>query len=142
MNGYAVTAIASDQLGLDGATCTGDSTAGNCIPDSVGNNTAMSHTASDEWTTTSIKGFGYSLENADANTIPFEYNTSSGNCTGTYCSRQFADAEDSQVAQQIFSSSTVADTENVDVCYRAIISNTQSAGSYENYVTYTATATF
>ena len=142
VNGYAVTAIASDQLGLDGATCTGDSTAGNCIPDSVGNNTAMSHTASDEWTTTSIKGFGYSLENADANTIPFEYNTSSGNCTGTYCSRQFADAEDSQVAQQIFSSSTVADTENVDVCYRAIISNTQSAGSYENYVTYTATATF
>ncbi|MCA9369053.1 hypothetical protein KC721_02040 [Candidatus Woesebacteria bacterium] len=141
-NGYAVTAIASDQLGLDGITCTGDGTSADCIPDSVGDNTAMSHTANDEWNTTSVKGFGYSLDNDDANTAAFEYTTASGNCSGTYCAKQFADAEDSQVAQQLFSSSTVADSENLDVCYRAIISSTQAAGFYENYVTYTATATF
>lgn len=141
-NGYAVTALGSDQLGLDGVTCTGDSTASNCIPDSVGDNTAMSHTAADEWNTTAVKGFGYSIDNDDAASAVFEYSTVADNCTGTYCSKQFADSEDSQVPQQIFSSSTVADSENVDVCYRAVISNTQAAGFYENYVTYTATATF
>lgn len=141
-NGYAVTSIASDQLGLDGATCTGDNTGASCIPDSVGDNSLMSHTTNDEWNTTGVKGFGYSLENDDANTIEFEYTTATGNCTGTYCAKQFADAEDSQLVQELFSSTTVADSENVDVCYRAIISNTQAAGFYENYVTYTATATF
>jgi len=141
-NGYAVTAFESDQLGLDGATCTGDSTASNCIPDSVGDNAALSHTANDEWNTTTVKGFGYSLDNADANTVAFEYTTATGTCTGTYCAKQFADNEDGQAAQQLFSSTTVADSENVDVCYRAVISNVQAAGFYENYVTYTATATF
>ncbi len=141
-NGYAVTAVESDQLGLSGATCTGDNTSGSCIPDSVGDNSTMTHALIDEWNTTSVKGFGFSIENADANTVPFEYTTATGSCTGTYCARQFADAEDSQSPQQIFSSSTVADNENIDVCYRAVISSTQSAGDYENYVTYTATATF
>lgn len=141
-NGYAVTSVASDQLGLDGATCTGDNTGANCIPDSTGDNSLMSHTTNDEWNTTGVKGFGYSLENDDANTIEFEYTTAAGNCTGTYCAKQFPDSEDGQTAEELFSSTTVADSENVDVCYRAIISNTQSAGFYENYVTYTATATF
>ncbi len=141
-NGYAVTAIENDQLGLDGGTCTGDNTGADCIRDTAGNNSLMSHTTSDEWTSTSVKGFGYSLHNSDAASIAFQYTTATGNCTGTYCARQFADAEDSQSPVTLFSSSTVADSQNVNVCYKAIISSTQSAGAYDNYITYTATATF
>jgi hypothetical protein len=143
VNGYAVTAIENDQLGLDGATCLGDNTGTSCIRDSVGDDTLMSHTAFDNWDSTSNKGFAYSIHNDDANTVPFEYNTTTGNCSGgTYCAKQFADAEDSQVAQEIFSSTTVADTEAINVCYRVLPSVITAAGDYENYVTYTATATF
>ncbi len=140
--GYSVTALANDQLGLNGAACSGDNTGVDCIRDSAGDNAAMTHAASDEWDTTSNKGFGYSMENDDAAAIVFEYDTSSGNCSGTFCARQFADEEDSQTAVQLFSSTTTADSENVDVCYRIIPAITNSAGDYENYIKYTATATF
>ena len=158
VNGYVVTAIENDQLGKDGGTCTGDSTAVDCIPDSVGDASAMTHTVSDEWSSTSVKGFAYSLDDLNAsNAEPaFEYDNSStctdtsdgGTCTacdGTGdCFRQFADAEDSQSVVRLFGSDgdTVADNDNVMVCYRAVISATQAAGNYENYLTYTATATF
>jgi hypothetical protein len=142
VNGYSVTAIENDQLGLNGGTCTGDNTGNSCIRDSVGDNTGMSHTASDEWTNLANKGFAYSLQNTDANTVAFQYSTATGNCTGTYCARQFADAENSQSAVQLFNSSTVADNETVEVCYRIIPSVTNAAGNYENNLIYTATATF
>lgn len=146
INGYTVTAIANDQLGKDGGTCLGDSTDPDCIPDSKGNGANMTHTASSEWTDATAKGFAYSLHdnNTSGLTPAFQYNTASGNCTGTYCARQFADDEDStpQDPVQIFSHNSVADNQNLMVCYRAIISAIQAAGDYENYVTYTATATF
>lgn len=143
VNGYAVTAIENDQLGLNGGTCAGDNTGTSCIRDSAGDDSVMSHTAFDNWDSLTTKGFAYSIHNSDANTIPFEYNTTTGNCAGgTYCARQFADAEDSQEPQMIFSSTTVADNENINVCYRVLPNVTTAAGDYENYVTYTATATF
>lgn len=144
-NGYVVTATANDQLGLDGAACAGDNTGANCIPDAVGDGSNMTHTAPEEWSSTSVKGFAYTLDEnaASALTPAFEYDTSSGNCDGTGdCFKQFADAEDSQTVQTIFSSTSTADSQALYVCYRAIISSTQAAGNYENYVTYTATATF
>jgi hypothetical protein len=149
VNGYAVTALASDQLGRNGAACAGDPTLAtnpNCIQDSRGDNSAMSHTAIDKWDSTNTKGFGYSLHNVNSvsNMTPaFQYSTTTGNCSGaTYCAKQFADSEDSQAAQTIFSATTVADNHNLYVCYRAVINASQAAGFYENYVTYTATATF
>jgi hypothetical protein len=141
-NGYSVTAVENDQLGLNGAACAGDNTGSNCIRDSIGDGGAMTHTASAEWATTTPKGFAYSLQNSDAASTSFLYTTATGNCTGTYCARQFADAEGSQSAVQLFSSSTVADNETVEVCYRILPSVTNAAGNYENNVTYTATATF
>lgn len=144
-NGYAVTAIENDQLGRNGGTCVGDNTGSNCIPDSVGDDSTMSHTAADEWSSASVKGFAYSMEEVNATgAVPaFEFDTSSGACDGTGdCFKQFADAENSQAAQTIFNSSTTADNDNVYMCYRAIISATQAAGDYTNYLTYTATATF
>ncbi len=143
-NGYSVTALANDQLGKNGNTCTGDNTGADCIPDSVGDNSTMTHENTDEWTSSATKGFAYSLDdvNSSGTTPAFQYTSTSGNCTGTYCAKQFADQEDSQSAQTIFSSTSVADNHNLFVCYKSIISSTQSAGEYENHITYTATATF
>ena len=144
VGGYTVTAVENDQLGRNATTCTGDGTSNtNCIPDSPGDDSLMSHTNGDDWSATATKGFGYSLDNNTAANPAFLYSGTSGSCDGgNDCYRQFADAQDSQSPVTIFSSSTVADSENLDVCYKAIISNTQPAGNYENYITYTATATF
>lgn len=146
-NGYSVTAIEADQLRRLGITCTGDATTGSCIPDSKGDNTTMSHTTPDKWISPSAKGFAFSLENNTAAAISFEHDTNSGSCDGTAggCFRQFADEEDAvtQLPQEIFSSSTVADNENAYVCYKAVISSTQEAGAdYATAVTYRATASF
>ena len=159
-NGYAVTAVANDQLGINGGACSGaDETAGViCIPDSIGDTGVITHSVSDEWTSTSVKGFGYTLDDEDStNAEPaFEY-SNSGTCTDTTdggtctacdgsmaCYRHFADAQASQSPVRIFGSEgdTVADNDYIYACYRAVISATQGAGNYENYITYTATATF
>jgi hypothetical protein len=144
VNGYAVTAVANDQLGKDGNVCTGDSSDPDCIPDSTGDDTNMTHAASSEWISAAAKGFGYSLDdnNTSGLTPVFEYDTATGNCDGVYCARQFADNENSQSPVQLFSHNSVADNQNLRVCYKAIISASQGAGEYENYITYTATATF
>ena len=65
-NGYAVTAKENDQLGLAGAACTGDNTGSNCIRDTAGDTTTMTHIVTDEWVSTSTKGFAYSIDNDDA----------------------------------------------------------------------------
>ena len=138
-NGFAVTAIANDQMGRNGAACTGDNTGTDCIRDTVGDGGAISHTTSGEWTLTTAKGLGFSLHDVNATTTEaFAYNESSR----TFSTRQFADAEDSQVAQTVFSHTDVADNHNLYVCYRIIAASTTSAGNYENNVTYNATATF
>lgn len=134
-SGYVVTASENDQLGKDGGTSP-------FIPDNPGNNTLASESVSDEWTTSTVNGFGFSLQNIDAATVPFQYTTATGNCTGTFCSRQFADIFGSETPQTIMSSSTVANAEDVYVCYRLSVGATQAAGDYENQITYTATGTF
>lgn len=147
-NGYAVTAIANDQLGLNGQTCTADDIGNvNCIQDARGDTPSMSHTSEDEWNTpASSKGFGYSLNVIGGTygtpTTPFAYNSVSGGCSGTFCARHFADAENSQSAVNIMTDTTVADSHQIDVCYRIIPAVTNAAGDYQNSVTYTATATF
>lgn len=150
-NGYSVTALANDQLGRDGGACTGDPTATsntNCIPDSKGDNAGMTHTVKDKWDLISNKGFAFSLHDVNSSISngsaeAFSYNDSDGNCLGaSWCGRQFADNEGSQATQEIFGSNNVADNENLYVCYRIIPSNVTASGNYENYITYTATATF
>lgn len=143
-NGYVVTALANDQMGRNAGTCVGDNVGGDCIPDSRGDTDTMTHAVEDEWVLNTIKGFGFSLDNINATglTAPFEWDSTAGGCSGAYCARQFADRENGQTAQTVFSNSTVADAHNLYVCYRAIISATQAAGEYENDITYTATATF
>ncbi len=130
-NGYVVTAIENHPLArIDNSSVT--------IPDTPGDSSNASETTSDEWASTSTKGFGYSLENIDASSVAFSYNESGR----TFSARQFAASSDSENPQTLFSSSTVADAEDVYVCYRAIVSATQEAGDYWNAITYRATATF
>ena len=122
-----VTAVEDDQLSIDGEGSIE-------IPDLSGGATD----SSTDWTSTSTKGFGYSLENVDAASVAFQYNDGGG----TFQARQFPATADSESPVTIFSSTTVADNQDVYVCYRAVISATQQAGNYENAITYRATATF
>lgn len=137
-NGFTVSAIANDEMGLNGQECAGNPTAnGNCIPDASA--TGMSHTTSAEWTSTTDKGFGYSIHDVNSSTTEsFAYNESSR----TFSAKQFADNESAQVPQTLFSATSPQENDNVYVCYRIVVSSTQPAGDYENYVTYRATATF
>ncbi len=159
--GYAVTAVENDQLGRDGLTCAGagDSST-DCIPDVVGDASTITPSAAGLWTSSTAKGFGYTLDNKNsvANlTLPFEHDTntdaagytcasnSTTSCAGgqmCHCFRSFADTENAGTAQTIAQAAIPVDNHNFYLCYRGVISTTQAAGYYENYITYIATATF
>jgi len=148
--GYVVTAAENDQLGRNGGACAGDPTAPDgspnfnpsCFQDTRGDNAAATHAVSDEWNNrglTDASGFGYSLQDVNNTTTEaFAYNESAR----TFSARQFADLADGQAPVTIFSESSVAANDNLFVCYRIMPDVTTAAGNYENYITYTATATF
>jgi hypothetical protein len=139
--GYAVTAIANDQMGKDGVTCTGDvGEAANCIPDTACGASACAHDTLKDWGSdpTSYPGLGYSLEEVTASEASFEYNDTAA----TFNAKQFADEENSQAAQTIMTNAGPVDTSQVYICYRIDVTATQPAGYYFNKVRYTATATF
>ena len=133
--GYTVQARENDQLSKGGDHSVE-------IPDSPGDTSTMTHSTADEFNVTTTNGFGYSLENMHCNTIAFSYDDSTGGCSGTFCAKQFADTANSEAFQTLFNSSTVANAENVNICYRVLPSTTQEGGDYENFVEYLATATF
>ncbi len=140
--GYVVTAAENDQLGRNGGTCTGDPTTGtngNCIQDTRGDAGTASHTLSNEWVSAVQPGFGFSLSDVNGTTNEaFAYNESGR----TFSARQFADLEDGQTHERIFSDTTVASNDNLYVCYKIMPDATTAAGNYENFITYIATATF
>jgi hypothetical protein len=127
--GYAVTAVENDQMSRDGLGVV-------TIPDTTCDNGLCTTSSEEEWNTAvGNPGFGYSVENISAANVPFEY-TSSG---GSFAARPFPLPGSESI---IFNSTTVADAEDVYVCYRISVSATQAAGDYENQITYTATGTF
>jgi hypothetical protein len=130
-SGYSVTAVENDQLGKDGGTTPN-------IVDTPCDSGPCTQSAEQEWSTATNNGFGYSLDNDDAAAIAFQHDTGGG----TFKSRQFADAANSEAAVELFSSTTVANSQNINICYRISVGATQAAGDYENNITYTATATF
>ena len=145
-----MTAAENDQLGRNGATCTGDPTAPegspnfnpSCIQDTRGDNATATHTTSDEWNNPGAidgSGFGYSLHDVNSTTTEaFAYNESAR----AFSARQFADLQDGQLPVLIFNDNSVAANDNLYVCYRIMPDVVTAAGNYENYITYTATATF
>ena len=130
-----------------------------CIIDARGNTNgdpiagSMSHIAHAIWDSASStnKGFGFSIDNLNSvvgMTVPFQYSSTTGSCStnGSFanksCYKQFADAENNEGAETLFEATAPADNHNINVCYKAVISTTQAAGEYENFITYTATAKF
>lgn len=139
IGGYSVTAAEDDQVGREANACAGDGSASiTCIVDA--SVTGASHTTSADWTDAgTYPGFGYSLASAVGSpTLAFTYNESSR----TFSAKQFADLAATESVQTIFSKSTVSSNDAVDVCYRISPAATNAAGNYENYLVYTASATF
>ena len=144
-NGYQVTVAENDQLGKDGQACSGDGSGDtSCIVDAL--MSGLTHTTAADWDTDgdgevdgTAYGFGYTLGAVTGSpTRAFYYNESSRN----YNAKQFADLAATEEPQVIFYNSTATDSDVVDVCYRLAPSSTNVAGDYENYITYTASASF
>lgn len=131
--GYSVVAWENDQLSKNGDGVI-------TIPDTTCNNGGCTRSSAQDWTSTVAKGFGYTLKNNDAESVDFDYDSCASGGYGAFCARPFGVA----VAQatQLFSGTTFADNQDIYVCYRIVVSASQQAGNYENYLTYRATATF
>lgn len=156
-SGYSVTALENDQMGRNGMACPSLST--DCIPDTTGDAANITSSSAGLWATAAAKGFGFTLDNKNsvANlTLPFQHDTATNgagyNCSGNsgggctsgncHCYRSFPSLADSGTSQVIGSAAIPVDNHNFYLCYRGVISTTQAAGYYENYITYIATATF
>jgi hypothetical protein len=139
LGGYAVTAAENDQLGREANACATDGSASiTCLVDA--SVTGASHTTSADWTDASgDPGFGYSLNTVSGSpSVAFFYNESAR----TFSAKQFPDLAEAEPVQTIFSRNTVTASDVVDVCYRIAPAATNAAGDYENYLVYTASATF
>ncbi|HOX96673.1 MAG TPA: hypothetical protein PLI45_04830 [Candidatus Woesebacteria bacterium] len=127
VSGYAVTAIENERLSNLAASPS-------YIPDTTCDTGTCTESSEAAWATaTDHPGFGYTVA------------LSSGSPTISPTApnyKPFASLAASESPSQIMSSSGVANSQAADVCYKISIDATQAAGSYENQITYTATATF
>jgi len=126
-NGYVVQAYENSRLTMVGTTTTIPDTAcqgGSCTADSAG-----------AWTTFTTSGFGYSLAVGS---------TSSGAVFGITTAGQYKPfGLGTANAKTLMSRpNTPAGTDSAYICYRVVASNYQPAGSYENSISFIATATF
>lgn len=148
--GYNVYAEENDQMGKDGAACTGAAPSaepytftggGICIRDY--NKGAASSTTSTDWTTApgSDYGFGYSLQNQAGTDARFTWGSA-----GQFLAKHFADQENGQskyaANADIMSGNGPRSGSSVYVCYRIHVPAAQPAGYYFNNLKYTAVAKF
>jgi len=141
--GYVVKAEENDQMGKDGKSCTSPTSdtadaTDNCIQDTTCGASACSESTSQDWTSTSYYGLGYSLANVSGSDASFLYNESSR----TFSTKQFADQEAGNTKQTFMTSTGPVASSQTYLCYRLNVSATQPAGYYYNKVQLTATATF
>ncbi|MCX6731035.1 MAG: hypothetical protein NTZ55_04250, partial [Candidatus Roizmanbacteria bacterium] len=146
-SGYKVYAEENDQMGLEGAACSGSAPSvepytftgpTTCIKDvSVG---SISHLVAADWGATPgvNYGFGYATQGADS-VVAF-------NSGGTYMARQFADQQASEdkyaTGADVMTNSGPVSASAVYVCYRINIAGTQPAGYYFSKLKYTAVPKF
>lgn len=131
VSGYVVTA--SESAALTALNVAGTPTIANTTCDS-----ACTSSTATEWNTTTNKGFGYALQ--DGNGTPVT--DVSATIVYNYSSRTFNARSFGTAGVNIMTSTGVVDSDQAYVCYRVVVSGTQQAGDYENYVVYIATATF
>ncbi len=131
-NGYAVTVYESAQLS--------NISTGTTIPDTDCDNPTYTcnTTTENRWQSdVTQSGFGYSIHNISATTVPFQYNTGGA----SFAAKPFGVGEAN--AETVMSNaSTPTTTERIYMCYRVVANTTQEAGNYETKIVYTATATF
>lgn len=114
--GFQISASESSSLAL---------TSGTIIPDFTGDNSLASESTSDLWQNSNTYGFGF-----NANTSYF---------TNSNYFRQFANAAIGEISQIIDSSNAPTKNHQTTITYKVNISSNQSAGTYQNYIVYTAT---
>jgi len=105
------------------------------LPDTNCEGTGCTTTTAKAWTAYTYSGFGYALE---AGT------TSTGAVLGITTAGQYKPfGVGNGNAQTLLSRTNVpASTDSIYICYRAVASTTQQAGTYENSISFIATATF
>ncbi|HPT66167.1 MAG TPA: hypothetical protein PK257_02555 [Candidatus Woesebacteria bacterium] len=133
-NGYVIQAFENQVMTTIGTTGAGG--VGLTIPNTTCEGTGCTPTAQRAWTAYTNSGFGYSLEVG----VTTGTTASIGITTvGHYKPFGIGFAN----AQPILSrTNTPTGTDSIYVCYRAVASTTQQAGTYENQISYIATATF
>lgn len=122
--GYSVIALENSPLTAQAGSAT--------IPDTTCNSGACSETSAGVWNNTTKYGFGF---NMSGNDVPAAFVDS------TYF-KQFADASLSETGQVVMSSSNVGKSRTATVTYKVNIAATQTAGDYENAITFIATPTY
>lgn len=122
--GYSVTAAQNNPLTVQSGAAT--------IPDTTCDSDGCSETTAGAWTNTAKYGFGY---NMSGNDVPAAFVDS------TYF-KQFTDASQSETAQIVISSANVGRNRTATVTYKVNIAATQTAGDYENAITFIATPTY
>jgi hypothetical protein len=102
------------------------------IPNTTCDNGNCDISTANIWTNQLVPGFGY---NANGSTAPSDFVNS------TYY-RPFANNEISEPMQIVMSSSSIAQSELVDITYKAGISGIQAAGNYQTSIVYIAVPGF
>jgi hypothetical protein len=157
-SGYNVYIEESDQMGKNGATCTGTAPSSghytfgsaSCIRDTLCGSTPCSESAGYYWTAaTSYPGLGISLANLDGTDAAWVYDSTTEPCTTTgggtstnFCARQIADIQGGETRRSIMTNSGPVDSKDIYVCFRLTVPGTQPAGYYYNTVKYTAIPIF
>lgn len=118
--GYSVTAFANNPLTAQAGSA--------AIPDTACDDDGCSETTAGVWTNTAKYGFGYNMSGNDA---PAAFADS------TYF-KQFSDASQSETPQIVMSSVNVGTGRTATVTYKVNIAATQTAGDYENALTFIA----
>jgi hypothetical protein len=122
--GYSVSAFESSRLKKSGTS--------DYVPDTTCNSGTCTETAANVWTSTSAPGFGY---NVTGNDITTDFVNS------TYF-RPFPDASLSESPAVLMSTVNAGKDRLATVTYKALISGSQAAGTYQTLITYIATPVY
>lgn len=163
--GYKIYVQEYDQMGKDGAACSGTAPSsgdytfsGNtCIRDTVCGATPCTHIVAYDWGAdpSSYPGLGYSLQDQSGTDSTFDYDSNASPCDksgsgGSFCAKQVADddrgsgsSEDETASgAEVMSNSNPVSGSSAYICYRIDLPGTQPAGYYYSVIKYTAVAVF
>lgn len=109
----------------------------NFIPDTLCDNNDCDQSVSGIWTLNTTYGFGFNAIGIDSNSAPVGIGTSQYFLDSSYF-RQFADVSGSETPQVIMSEDLPVSNQSAQVSYKVNISSSQTGGSYQNAIIFTA----